>query len=164
MNRENPTISGLYYRYKRLDDKKIVGYLERIKIVKKQNKGVGTIYGYYPLNDSEIEKLKPKPRGKSLTFDAVETSDNVMTNLSEWKTITFLVKSTSRFFLKPDIGEVFDQIFWRDLEMTKIIKAICIEDGYETLPDTDGEHHLMKATLLVNTEDLEEAKRFDRLI
>lgn len=164
MNRENPTISGLYYRYKRLDDKKIVGYLERIKIVKKQNKGVGTIYGYYPLNDSEIEKLKPKPRGKSLTFDAVETSDNVMTNLAEWKAITFLVKSTSRFYLKPDIGEVFDQIFWRDLEMTKIIKAICIEDGYETLPDTDGEHHLMKATLLVNTEDLEEAKRRDRLM
>jgi len=58
------------------------------------------------------------------------------------------VKSTSRFFLKPDVGEIFDQINFRDL-IGDHIKAICFnEDRLQTLPDTDGEHHLLQAVLL----------------
>ena len=44
--------------------------------------------------------------------------------LVEYKKIPFLVKSSSRFFLKPDIGEILDAIDWRDkYESIKAIHA-----------------------------------------
>lgn len=158
------TLSGLYYRYKKVDDDKIREYLNKIKIVKKEDKGVNTIFGYYPISEEHLNKMKEKPRNVSLTFDATETGDIPLTNLVVWKTIIFLVKSSSRFFLKPDIGEVFDQIKWHDL-LGDDIKGICVNlDAYETLPDTDGEHFLMEAEILVDKDNLEHAKKMDTLI
>lgn len=107
------------------------------------------MYGYYPLSPANIEKLMKNPRGHSLTFDCTETTNEPILNLIEYKVIEFLVKSTSRFFLKPDIGEVFDQIDFRDL-LTDKIKAICVEDEYLTLEGTEGEHYIMRAILLTN--------------
>jgi hypothetical protein len=139
----------LYYRYKKTDDEEIRKYLKTIKLVTKENKGIGTIYGYYPLSKEAIDKIKKAPRNNSLTFDATETQSKPIKKLVELKKVTFLVKSTSRFFLKPDVGEIFDQIHWEDLITTPpAFDAICLESGYETLPNTDGEHHLMTATLL----------------
>jgi hypothetical protein len=143
------SVSGLYYRYKKTEDKDIQEHLSHIKIVRLQNKGAGTLHGYYPLNEESIKKIAEKPRNVSLTFDATETSDTPIEGLVEYKTITYLVKSSSRFFLKPDVGEIFDQIHFRDL-LRDEIKAICYLDGYESLPDTDGEHFLMKAMLLTD--------------
>lgn len=149
------TLSGLYYNYKKVSDEDIQKYLERIKILKKQEKGVGTIYGYYPLNAKAIADMSKKPRNVSLTFDATNTEDTPITDLVKWKTIVFLVKSSSRFFLKPDIGEVFDQIPWQDLFGCNDIKGICVNlDTYETLPDTEGEHFLMEADLLTDEKTL----------
>ncbi|MBK7362630.1 MAG: hypothetical protein IPJ01_10080 [Micavibrio sp.] len=142
-----PSISGLYYRYKSASNDTIRDVLKTVKVVRKQNKGVDTIFGYYPLTDKVIEKISKKPRELSLTFNATETSDECITGLRHKKTITFLVKSTSRFFLKPDIGEVIDQIETEDL-FDADLKAICLNDGYETLDETEGEHFLMTAMLL----------------
>jgi len=141
------SISGLYYRYKKVSDEKIQNLLTKIKIVKKEHKGVGSTFGYYPLNKESIKKISAKPRNVSLTFDATETENKPIEDLLESLTITFLVKSTSRFFLKPDVGEIFDQIKYDDLNDVRL-KAICLNEGYETLDDTEGEHFLMTATLL----------------
>lgn len=142
---EKVSIQGLYYRYKNTSDDDIRKYLKKIKIVKLENKGVGSVFGYYPLNKKSIDKISKKPRNVSLTFDATDTDDKPLKNLTEFKTVTYLVQSTSRFFLKPDIGEIFDQIEWRDLDD---IKAICFNTDSETLDDTQGEHFLMTVTLL----------------
>ena len=94
-----------------------------------------------------MAKIIAKPRGVSLEFDAIETEDKPIDGLKELKTITYLVKSTSRFFLKPDVGEIFDQIPFMDLSGDEI-KAICYNQDHTTLDGTDGEHFLMTATLL----------------
>lgn len=144
------SISGLYYRYKKTSDDNIRKHLSNIKIVILGNKGIGTIQGYYPLSEESMVKILEKPRNISLSFDATETSDTPIENLKEYKTIKYLVKSTSRFFLKPDIGEIFDQIEYIDLFDSKIKAIQYISDEYQTLPDTDGEHFIMVAKLLVD--------------
>ena len=150
MEQKEMSISGLYYRYKKTSDDDIRKHLSNIKIVVLQNKGVGTIQGYYPLSDKSIAKILEKPRNISLSFDAVETSDNCIENLKEYKTIKYLVKSTSRFFLKPDVGEIFDQIYYRDLFDNKIKAIQYLSSPLETLEDTDGEHFILEAKLLVD--------------
>ena len=152
MEQKEMSVSGLYYRYKKTSDEDIKKHLQRIKIVVLQNKGVGTIQGYYPLSAASMEKILEKPRNVSLSFDATETEDACLQNLVEYKTIKYLVKSTSRFFLKPDVGEMFDQIHFSDL-MGDVIKAIqYLPSAYETLPDTDGEHFIMEAKLLCDAD------------
>ena len=141
--------SGLYYRYKKRSDDDIRKFLEKCKIVKLTNNGVGTIQGYYPLTDEAIQEILPKPRGKSLTFDATEVGDEPLTGLRQFKEVTYLVKSSSRFFLKPDIGEIIDQISFDDFHSSHV-RAILFQNIYEGLPDTDGEHFKMKAILLVD--------------
>lgn len=147
MDEQDFTLSGLYYRYKKIEDKEIRKQLEGIKIVKREKHAGGQITKYYPLSKESMKKIKKKPRNVSLTFDAEKVSLRAINGLKPLKIITYLCKSTSRFFLKPDIGEIFDQINFLDLMGDKI-DAICFLDGYETLPDTDGEHHLMEAILM----------------
>lgn len=140
--KEEISLSKLYYKYKKTDDKEIMKYLEKIKIVTK-------LHGFYlPATKSFIESLNKKPRGKSLTFDFRHTIIPVI-GLKHYKTITFLVKSSSRFFLKPDIGEIFDQMDFRDLHYDKIKAVSIVEGSHELIPDTDMEHFLMKADLFV---------------
>jgi len=141
------TITRLYYSYKKTRDDEIQKYLEKIRIVKKEVHAGGKKIKYYPLNAQAIKKIKAKPRNVSLTFDATEVTQRAISGLEEYKRIPYLCKSTSRFFLKPDIGEIFDAIDWQELMHIKF-DAICFDNGYETLPNTDGEHHLMYVTLL----------------
>lgn len=151
---EDYSLSGLYYKYKKNHDEQIRQFLKRIKIVRFENNG------YYELHEDSLNKIIANPRSQSLTFDAEKLSDNVVSDLVEYKRIVYLVKSSSRFFLKPDIGEVFDAINYRDL-LDDTIKAIVIHKEYKTLPDTDGEHFLMYATLLVD-EDTARRKRISQ--
>jgi len=143
-------ISGLYYRYGQCKDKEIQEYLSRIMIVHEKHVD-GQFFGYYKISDDSLSKILENPRGTSLTFGAYETSEEVI-NLEPFETITYLVKSTSRFFLKPDIGEIFDQIphqfLWK--ENHRNLKAIAFCEGYITLPETDGEHFLMEVKLLTS--------------
>jgi len=127
---EKISISGLYYRYQKTSDDDIRKYLSNIKIVILQNKGIGTIHGYYPLNQESMSNILESPRKVSLSFDATKTEDIPINNLKEYKTITYLVKSTSRFFLKPDVGEIFDQINYRDLIGNKIKAIQYLSDSY----------------------------------
>jgi hypothetical protein len=140
----------LYYNYGRETDKEIRDVLKTIKIVKKEHKGIGSVFGYYPLNKESILKISRKPRKISMTFDATETENKPLNGVVEGETIHYLVKSTSRFFLKPDFGEICDQI-GLDLYNSELV-AICINEGYETIPNTDGEHHIMTATLLMSNK------------
>jgi hypothetical protein len=143
-----PPISQLYYNYKKTSDDDIRKFLKKVKIVVDEDKGVGTVRGYYPLSKKSMKKIIGKPRNNSLTFDVTETMKRPVKKLKFYKDVYFLVKSSSRFFLKPDIGEVFDQLDFLDQHDlgTKII-AIRIDNGYETLPGTDGEHFIMIANL-----------------
>jgi hypothetical protein len=148
---ETISLSRLYYRYKKISDDEIRKNLQTIRLVRLENKGVGTLHGYYPLSKKSIDKIIKKPRNVSLTFDAHETAKTPIKNLVEYKKITFLVKSSSRFFLKPDVGEIFDQIPMEEM-WGNILKAICINEEYETLDGTEGEHFLMTASLLTNSK------------
>jgi len=153
MEEKEYSISGLYYNYKKLSDDQIREYLNNITFVVLKDNGVNSVYGYYPLSKESMDKIKQEPRRNSLTFDATKTEDTPITNLKEFKKITFLCKSSSRFYLKPDIGEILDQISYFDLCRSQKIKAIRMVDGnYETLPDTGDEHHLMQAVLLTEEE------------
>ena len=138
---KTPPIQQLYYRYKQTDDSDIKKYLAKIMVVHKKNNT------YYPLDKKSMKFLKSKPRANSLTFDATTVTDTPISNLQKFKTITYLVKSSSRFFLKPDIGEIFDQIEFDDLHGNKL-KAICFNGGHRLLDGTQGEHFLMKVDLL----------------
>jgi hypothetical protein len=153
------TVCGLYYRYKKTSDSDIRDYLKDVKIVVQEHKGLGTIFGYYPLSETALAKILEKPRNVSLTFDAIET-ENTPIPLIECRKFTFLVKSTSRFFLKPDIGEVLDAAPYRHELRGETIRAICIMSGsHEVVPDTDGEHFLMQAVLLIDPPTKEEVEQ-----
>jgi hypothetical protein len=144
MKKEKVSISGLYYNYGNVDDANIRKCLNNIKIVIQKKTGNKT--QYYPLTDKFLKKVSKKPRNFSIRFDPTISKDAI-TGLEKYKTITYLVKSSSRFILKPDIGEVFDQIRFDELYCDKL-KAISLNEGYELLPDTQGEHFIMTATLL----------------
>lgn len=146
--KETP-VSQFYYKYKTATDEEILNVLDKVKIVVKKHNGEGTIYGYYPLDNKAIDKLKEKLRKVSLTFDATSTDNEPISDLVEYKSIEFLCKCPSRFFLKPDIGEVVDQIHFRDmLNGEPSFDAIHVLEGHRTLPGTQEEHHLMRAVLL----------------
>lgn len=142
------TITRLYYRYKKTSDDEIREHLKDVKIVKRELHAGGKVTKYYPLNAKAMKTIKAKPRNVSLTFDATEVNMKAVSGLEEYKTVTYLCKSSSRFFLKPDIGEIFDALDFHDLICEGKFDAICFLNGYETLPNTDGEHHIMHAILL----------------
>ncbi len=141
-------ICRLYYGYKQTSKEKILEKLNLVKIVVLENKGVDTIHGYYQLSEEAMAKIVSDPRGQSLTFDACTTSDNLMPGLVVAKECLFLVKSTSRFFLKPDIGEVIDAINYHDWRTHNIVALCVVKGSHEELPGTDGEHFLMTVQLL----------------
>lgn len=148
---EKKSVSGLYYRYKKSSDKDIEEFFKNIKLVRYENKGPGTIQGYYPLTDEAMEKLMEKPRNLSPFFSESDfpTRDTPMNQLEEYMRFNVLVKSSSRFFLKPDIGELVDAVPFRERYDTKA-RAIILHNGsHELLPDTDGEHFVMEASLLM---------------
>jgi len=141
----------LYYGYEKTSDDEIRDYLKTIKIVKREKQAGGTVTKYYPLNAASMKKIKARPRSISLTFDAEKITPKAIRGFEEYKTVTYLCKSSSRFFLKPDIGEIFDAIDFHDLMSLKF-DAICFLEGYETLPNTDSGHHIMTALLLTNVK------------
>ena len=148
---EKKSISGLYYRYKKSSDQDIEEFFKNVKLVRYENKGPGTIQGFYPLTDKAMEKLMEKPRNLSPFFSESDfpTRDTPMNQLEEYMRFNVLVKSSSRFFLKPDIGELVDAIPIHERYHTKA-RAIILHSGSdELLPDTDGEHFVMEASLLM---------------
>jgi len=147
---EENSISGLYYRYGKSSDQNIAEFFEKVKLVRYENKGPGTIQGYYPLTDESMQKIMEKPRNLSPFFSKKDfpTKGTPMDALEEHMRFNVLVKSSSRFFLKPDIGELVDAVPDTKLFFTKA-RAIILHDGsHELLPDTNGEHFIMQASLL----------------
>lgn len=139
-------LNDLYYRYGKVTDDVIREHLSRIKLVELDHKGPGTIYGYYPLAKGFINKLMTKPRNLSWNMtDGRETESKALKNLKAFKSVIYLVKSTSRFILKADLGEIFDQIDEQDLSETK---GICLLNDNKVIENTEGEHFLMSAILL----------------
>ena len=119
--------------------------LKAIKPVVLTNKGINTMQGYYALNDEKMAEVAAKPRNISYFFDPGEPGEYIP-NLEAKGTIQFYVKSSSRFFLKPDIGEVFDQM---TDEQRATITAVCIVRGSQIEVDNgNGDHFLMDVQLL----------------
>ena len=137
------TISGLYYNYKRMTDNEIREKLDKIIIVKTSFSSLGWPI-YFPYNEKTIKKIKANPRGVALSFDTGLLKKPIK-NIYPWKQITYLVKSSSRFFLKPDIGEIFDQVYF--LDWYNIVAISYDDNDYKTLDDTEGEHFLMTSMI-----------------
>ena len=120
--------------------------------MKRREIGDSGKFAYYPLSPASMKAIMKGLRTVSLTFDAHATGTRQINGLEPYMEFPFLVKSSSRFFLKPDIGEVLDAIPYEEMFATKPdFDAIWVHDGYETLPDTEGEHFQMTATLLKQT-------------
>lgn len=142
-------LKELYDNYGRTTDDEINQYLSKIQLFKKVNTK------YFPYTDSFIKKIKEKPR-KSTFFDS-EIQKKNFEGLDEWKRVIYLVKSSSRFFLKADIGEIFDQIDRADIPK---IKGMAYLDDNLTLDGTDGEHFLMSVVLLYDKRE----KKLERIL
>lgn len=137
---QSSDMNRLYYNYKRTTDEDIKELLTGIKIVQ-QHEGT-----YFELSEKSMDKVKARPRNCSLNFDAYNIDFNKKFKGESYGVLIFLVKSTSRFFLKADIGEIFDQMSRED---KMACKAIVFDPGrYINIDNTDGEHFLMEAILL----------------
>lgn len=130
--------------YGRTSTERIREVLEQVKPVVMGNKGVGSIHGYYSLSEEKLASVKKEPRNISYPFDSGELGEYVP-DLKEYRRMDFYVKSSSRFFLKPDIGEVIDQMTEEDLKNTD---AIHIVQGSECIANHEGDHFVMTAVLL----------------
>lgn len=144
------TITELYNNYGKTSDDEIREHLSNIYIVIETNKGVGTMHGYYPLSNDVMSKIIDRPRQASLSFDNIKTSDKPLLNLKEYKTIKYLVKSSSRIFIKPDIGEIFDQIEPDDIIEGKIQAIVFNNEDYNMISGTQGVHFILEAKLLID--------------
>lgn len=131
-------ITKLYYNYGKTPDSKILDILNKIELINN---------GLY-LAHNQQSAIKIAPRGVSILYDR-PTGERIFLPMYDKKIITYLVKSSSRFTLKPDIGEIIDQIEINDLYNSKFF-GIMFDSKYKILPETEGEHFLMKATLLFN--------------
>lgn len=142
------SISGLYYRYGKTSDSEIRRFLDTKKLVRCEN--IDNESKYFQLSKTSVDRIYDKLRKVTFSsaFDESKTDNEAISGLKEFLKITYLVKSSSRFFIKQDIGEVLDQLGWEYM-LDEKIKAICLNDEYEPLPDTDGEHFLMTVTLLI---------------
>ncbi len=140
-------IKQMLKNYGTVTDEQIREALNRIQIVILDNKGIGTIHGYYTIPKKKIKEIQKDPRSISLVwFDNDVKATDLIENLELYKEIIFYIKSSSRFFLKPDIGEVFDQINPEDLSN---INAICVKtDDYIEVDNGNGDHFVMTAHLL----------------
>lgn len=141
------TIAQLYYNYKRTSDEKIDSFLKNKKIFVAKNQQ------YLELTTESVQKLIEKKRKVSLTFNVTGVKPDHNTTIKPWKEFCYLVKSTSRFFLKPDIGEILDQIPREDLYDVDLTGILFINE-HELLEGTQGEHFLMKAMLLKSIDKL----------
>ena len=148
MNLESITkevMARLKSNYGKTTDIQIRGLLNSINIVMLTHKGIGTMYGYYTLGEEKIREIIARPRNISHAFSPGQPG-LCIPYLEVKETIPFFVKSSSRFFLKPDIGEVFDQM---TDEQKDTATAICIVRNSEIEVDNgNGDHFLMSAEIL----------------
>jgi len=147
------TVTKMYENYGKTSDEKIREFLSKIKLVRKGHKSINSVFGYYQISEATLQKILSNPRGTAYNMDENETQDTPLSNLKPFQSIPFLCKSSSRFFLKADMGEVLDQIDPVLIEQNKI-KGIDISLGsYQQIDGTDGEHFLMSVTLLEETNE-----------
>lgn len=139
---EGLNLKDFYDNYGRTSDKEIREYLSKIMIVREEDDK------FYHYKDSFLSKMKHEPRSTSMM--SAETTFEKLSKFDIWKRVTYLCKSSSRFFLKVDIGEIFDQIDRNDIPKIKAI-AYCID--YAEIEGTDGEHFLLTAILLWNSRE-----------
>ncbi len=137
-------LEDLYASYGKTSDKEINKLLGRISLVCLANKGVGSTYGYYGFADSSMDSIKKNPRGVSHTWDP-KPGKLIKKPLKAFKKLKFLVKSSSRFFFKPDIGEVFDAMTECDKKRAKAIHTLT---GESACVNGDGDHFICYADLL----------------
>jgi hypothetical protein len=101
------------------------------------------------MNSDLLDEVKKYPRNVALNFEPDRYSKIPADDLTSIKCINFLVQSSSRFFLKADVGEIIDQMDTND-QYDNRIKGIAIDTEFHSeLSGTAGEHFLMIAHLLV---------------
>ena len=140
---EKNEINRLLGNYGTTSDKDIRYVLDNVRIV--TNRGTAEEPRYFELNTVKAAEVRMRPREISHAFDPGEPGDP-SPGLREMVTIPFYVKSSSRFYLKPDIGEVVDQL---EVKNVSLFKAICIVGGSEVMVDTGNyDEFIMEAILL----------------
>jgi hypothetical protein len=90
---------------------------------------------YYEINMIAKEKLMNAPRSVSFNFDLDPDLKN--------EEIYFLIKSTSRFFIKADFGEVVDQMTQKQ---KRSIQYLCVDlDYHQQVNESNGEYFIGRA-------------------
>lgn len=138
----------LYKNYGRTRNENIRKYLKNIKIVLKEGDN------YFEINDNLFQKIKNNPRGISFTFSSEKPKEKSL-SLFIFNEIDVLVKSSSRFFLKPDIGEIFDQM---NEDLINKTYAIYLNTENYQIINEGMDHFLMSATLLTDIKTIRKNK------
>ena len=140
----NTELSELYTNYGKTSDEDIKKHLSQLKITIKQEIGKSGKFAYYEMSDKWITDITKNLRNKSIIWD-IKTKSTPLDNVIEYAKISYLVKSTSRFTCKPDIGEVFDKIDFSDEKLC----GICIYETHKQLSTDDYSHFIMEVGLLM---------------
>jgi hypothetical protein len=120
----------LYANYGRTSDQEIRDLLTRqIKLVELSSRfeqplpeGASIIGGWYALSKKTLTRVVSGPRTFSYAFEFGQAGDYIdCKELKAFKALPFLVKSSSHMLLKPDIGEVIDQMSEEDKAVTTAI-------------------------------------------
>jgi len=127
--------ASLYKNYGKTSDSEIIELLNRIILLHKTHKGVGTIYGYYRLSEEKMGRIISKPRkmylyevnGSLHNFDEKNDVGDLVAELEEYKIIYFIAKYSFCSWPREDhgvnIGEIIDQMSEEDKKITKAIYA-----------------------------------------
>lgn len=99
---------------------------------------------YYEINMIAKEKLMNAPRSVSFNFDLdPDLEKEINVNHLKNEEIYFLIKSTSRFFIKADFGEVVDQM---TKKQKKSIQYLCVDlDYHQQVNEANGEYFIGRA-------------------
>lgn len=138
---------ALFKNLGKTSDKEIREHLSRIALVIYTHNGTNTMYGIYEINDELRNKVIARPRNIAYMFDDgdPEKPGVYRKDLKQFKVISVLTPTDGMSFLKPDIGEVFDQMTDEEKSLTKGIYLN--HETFELFEGVVGGYHVGKAIL-----------------
>lgn len=138
---ETAQLKELFKNYGLSSNQEIVSLLDRVKLVKLTHNGIGTAYGYYEMGDVLLRKIKKEQRKCAFTHDW--ESGQYIDDIKPYKVLIFLCESTSHMIVKPDIGEVFDQ-----MTLVDRIECKAIDINVFDVTHVSNSHFLCSVNLL----------------
>ena len=114
-------IGNLMKNYGKTPDEEIKSLLNSISLLVMIHKKVRTNFGIYEISEAQLNIVKLELRNYSFTFNP--STRKYRKDVNPYRLINLLIKSQSPFYIKPDVGEIFDQMTVKEKKRTR---AVCI--------------------------------------